>query len=423
MFTALKISVVLAIVSVVSFFSWITFVPVNDWSAYELDKMNSLWIEGLDGVSASDTTNRVADDQAAQELGHQFFFDRRFSVNGSVSCASCHRPELDFTDGLEKSVAIGQSSRNAPSLIGLSYSPWFYWDGRKDSQWSQALSPLEDKSEHGANRIFYAKLIASDPSYLSQYEAIFGKLPDLSSNKRFPIMNGPFNTPENQALWAGMLLSDQLTINEIFANVGKAITAYQRLLIPGNSRFDRFVASTNQDKATTNDTELTGEESRGLRLFIGKGNCTNCHNGPLFSNNSFHNTGLLSYPGTLPDLGRVTAVSKAKEDPFNCLGAFSDDPRSCMELLFTRSGKELVGTFRTPSLRHLKRSAPYGHAGQQTTLADVIKHYNKAPDAMIGHNEAKPLELWPWERWQLEAFLETLDSPPDLDSRWLTPAS
>jgi len=166
---------------------------------------------------------------------------------------------------------------------------------------------------------------------------------------------------------------------------------------------------------------LSPQESRGLRLFIGKASCTNCHNGPLFSNNSFHNTGLLSSPGKLPDIGRIKGIREAKKDPFNCLGSFSDSQQSCMELVFAKSGKEMVGAFRTPSLRNLRRTAPYGHAGQQETLKDVLEHYNEAPDAMIGHNEAKPLDLWPWEMWQLESFLESLDSPPAVDEKWLRP--
>ena len=92
-----------------------------------------------------------------------------------------------------------------------------------------------------------------------------------------------------------------------------------------------------------------------------------------------------------------------------------------MELLYASSTKELVGSFRTPSLRNLKLTAPYGHAGQQQSLAEVLDHYNEAPDAMIGHNEAKPLELWSWELWQLEAFLETLDAPPKIEGKWLAP--
>jgi len=410
-----------ALLVVGSFILWFKFIPVNDWSADEIDQIDSLWIERLSLSPPPDRTNLFADNHEAQLLGLQLFFDKRLSANGLISCSSCHQPNLDFTDGQKTSIAIGTSSRNAPSLIGASYSPWFYWDGRKDSQWSQALSPLEDQAEHGGNRVFFANLIASNFDYRKQYEDVFGALPDLGNKNRFPNMIGPFNTPENKKLWANMLASDQEVINTIFANIGKALAAYQRLLTPGPSRFDHFVSLRNSGTGETADPSLTAEESRGLRLFIGKAGCTNCHNGPLFSNNSFHNTGLLSSPGKLPDLGRVAAVNKAKKDPFNCLGAFSNNNNYCMELLFTKSGKELVGAFRTPSLRNLKRSAPYGHAGQQQTLTEVINHYDKAPDAMIGHNEAKPLELWPWERWQLEAFLESLDSPPNIDSRWLAP--
>ena len=405
------------------FFLWIKLIPVNDWTLEELDQINSLWIERLPKSPPPDQTNAVADNQEAQQLGHQLFFDKRLSANGQISCDSCHNPNLDFTDGLDTSVAIGTSSRNAPSLIGASYGPWFYWDGRKDSQWSQALSPLEDQAEHGGNRVAFAKLIYADSVYRRQYELLFRKLPNLENEIRFPKMLGPFTTPENQKSWAGMRTSDQQIINTIFANIGKAIAAYQRLLTPGPSRFDRFISLSNTRNGGTIGQTLSAQESRGLRLFIGKASCTNCHNGPMFTNNSFHNTGLLSVPGKLPDLGRVTGVNKAKQDAFNCLSSFSDDKNSCMELLYMKSGKELVGAFRTPSLRNLKLSAPYGHAGQQKTLADVIRHYDEAPDAMIGHNEAKPLELWPWERWQLEAFLESLASPPNVDKRWLAPPS
>jgi cytochrome c peroxidase len=79
---------------------------------------------------------------------------------------------------------------------------------------------------------------------------------------------------------------------------------------------------------------------------------------------------------------------------------------------FARRGPELIGAFRTPTLRNVAQTAPYMHRGQIATLADVIDHYDRAPPAMIGHNEAKPLGLSPWERQQLEAFLHTLDGRP-----------
>ena len=99
-------------------------------------------------------------------------------------------------------------------------------------------------------------------------------------------------------------------------------------------------------------------------------------------------------------------------EEFNCMSRYSDDERHrCVELEFARTGAELIGAMRTPSLRNLDNTAPYMHKGQLATLADVLRHYNDAPDAMIGHNEAKPLSLNSRQLSQLEAFLLTLAAP------------
>ena len=110
-------------------------------------------------------------------------------------------------------------------------------------------------------------------------------------------------------------------------------------------------------------------------------------------------------------------------DPFNCLGEYSDDPaRDCPELEFVRTGSELLGATRTPSLRALAHTGPYGHRGQQETLADVLRQYNDSPLAMIGHNEAEfPLGLSRRELRWLEAFLLTLDAPLATEPEWLSP--
>ena len=398
-------------------------VPVQDWSAQERSDIQSMRVDNLDEAFLPDTTNIVSDNPTAQKLGHRLFFDRRLSANGNVACASCHKPDLAFTDGLETSIATGVSKRNAPSLIGSSYSPWFYWDGRKDSLWSQALSPLEDPAEHSGNRSLYSKLIHSDELYKKSYEEIFGVMPNLNDSRRFPRMEGPFTTQENQRVWNSMQSKDRIAINEVFSNIGKALAAYQKVLAPGPSRFDNYASTyllgTPEDVSNT----LSPEETHGLRLFVGKAACTNCHNGPLLTNNSFHNTGLLSLPGKLPDIGRIKGIREAREDPFNCLGLFSDDREACMELMFAKSDKAMLGAFRTPSLRNVALTAPYGHAGQQSTIKEVLEHYNEAPDAMVGHNEAKPLDLWPWELGQLESFLRALNSPPTIAKKWLAPPS
>lgn len=130
----------------------------------------------------------------------------------------------------------------------------------------------------------------------------------------------------------------------------------------------------------------------------------------------------MSLPGEVPDKGRAAGVRQVLSDPFNCRGEFSDaSEKVCAELEFTRSGYEVLGAFRTPSLRNLENTQPYMHKGQMFTLAEVLAHYNEAPLSMIGHNEAKPLALTAVELMQLEAFLETLAAPLATDEKWLRP--
>lgn len=356
------------------------------WTDAEMVVLQSLSLEKLPELP-SDPTNTVADDPRAAAFGRRLFMDTRLSDNGAVSCATCHQPARHFTDGLPKGRAIGESKRNTPSIVGTAYSPWLYWDGRRDSQWAQALSPLEDPEEHGSNRHQVLHVVAADDEYRRAYEQLFGALPDLS-------------------------VADDARLNSAFANIGKAIAAFERTVLPTMARFDQYVAAVVAGDVEKQQTLFSDDEARGLRLFIGQANCTQCHNGPLFTNNEFHNTGVLSAVGEIPDQGRALGLAEVMQDPFNCRGVYSDDPqRHCPELEFARSGPELIGTVRTPSLRNLEGTAPFMHKGQIATLSAVLEHYNEAPVAMIGHNESKPLDLDSRELRQLEAFLGTLAAP------------
>lgn len=362
------------------------------WTEADLVVLKSLSLDSLE-VLAPDPTNAVAENPLAAKLGQALFFDRRLSANGGISCSTCHQPLRNFTDGLPKAQALGTSRRNTPSIVGTAYSPWLYWDGRRDSQWSQALSPLEDPVEHGAGREMIVSVIADDPDYKRRYEELFGELPDLA---------------------------DVVAVNAAFANVGKAIAAYERLLLPGRSPFDDYVAALLANDTARQAELFSDDEIVGLQLFIGEANCTQCHNGPLLTNNEFHNTGVISYPGDLPDKGRVVGVREVMANEFRCGGPYSDDPDGfCRELEYARTGPELIGTFRTPSLRHLENTAPFMHKGQIETLFAVLQHYNEAPLAMIGHNEAKPLQLRNSQLRQLEAFLLTLSAPLGTEAHWL----
>jgi cytochrome c peroxidase len=400
----------------------LTISPVQaagEWTESELKTVARLWIGSLPAVPR-DPSNKAADDPRAQRMGHRLFFDTRLGAGGWVSCATCHRAELAFTDGKTIAEGVRTATRNTMTLLGAAYSPWFFWDGRKDSLWSQALGPLENPREHAGTRTGFAHVIADDARYRADYEALFGAVPDISDYRRFPPAAAPVDDEISRAAWRDMAPVDRVTIDHVFANLGKAIAAYERLIVPGPSRFDRYAADI---LAGRESEELSPTEIEGLKLFVGPARCTRCHNGPMFSNFGFHNTGVPAPAGEAPDAARNRAVKQAYNDPFNCAGSYSDAGQDdCKELIFVNiDGPELVGAFKVPTLRSVPLTGPYMHAGQFPTLAAVLDHYNRAPAAAIGTTELGPLYLGAGEIDALEAFLRTLDSPPVTDPVWLAP--
>jgi cytochrome c peroxidase len=378
--------------------------PGADWTPDEIATLRGLWLGSLPALPP-DPSNRVADDPRAAAFGQQLFFDTRLSVNGTVACATCHQPARDFQDGRPLGQGVGTTTRRTMPLAGTAYSPWLFWDGRKDSQWAQALGPLESPAEHGGTRTQYAHIIAAH--YRTDYEALFGPLPDLSDSARFPARAGPVTDPEARQAWEQMDPADREAITRIYANLGKAIAAYERTITPGRSRFDQYVNALLAGDTAGMRAALSPQEVAGLRLFIGKAQCINCHNGPLFTNNDFHNTGVPAAPGLPQDSGRAQGVRDALADEFNCLSRYSDAaPEECGELRFARVDTHgLERQFKVPSLRNVAERAPYMHAGQLASLADVLEHYNRAPGE---HSELTPLGLSRQELGQLEAFLRTL---------------
>ena len=379
------------------------------WSAEERSRIESLSIAALTRLPP-DPSNRFADNPRAVRLGHRLFFDARLSSSRKVSCATCHLPDKAFTDGLPLAKGVGTTDRKTMTVIGTAHSQFLFWDGRKDSLWAQALGPLESPVEHGGDRTMYAHLIARH--YRAEYEALFGPLPDLSGP---PERAGPVEDANARAAWARLSDAERQAVTRVFANVGKAIAAYERKLMPGESRFDRFARALQEDDRQGMKAALSRDEAAGLRLFIGRANCTDCHSGPLFTNNDFHNTGIPAAAGLPRDAGRAAGVLKVRDDEFNCLSPYSDaKPGQCGHLRFLKTdGHELTRAFKVPTLRNISLTAPYMHAGQKRTLREVLEHYNQAPqlDEHDGHSELKPLNLSDGELGQLEAFLRTLDSP------------
>lgn len=391
--------------------------PLADtWTSAELALIRSLSLSQLPPLPA-DPSNAYADNELAAKLGQQLYFDTRLSGNGGIACASCHKPELMFTDGLPLAVGAGSGTRHTPSLVGLSYSPWFYWDGRKDSQWSQALAPIEAPHEHDIDRLSVARLVTQEQPYEQLYAALFGPAPSLPEQG----IASPLGREAFIAGWNELTEEQKRTINQVFANVGKALAAYQRKLQPGRTRFDDYADSLSESGDIEGGGQLSASELAGLDLFLDKGQCITCHNGPLFTNNEFHNTGVMVLAGQLPPMGRYDGIRIARQDPFNCLGDYSDAANGqCLELEFARDNNELVGAHKTPTLRNVAETAPYMHGGQIASLEDVIRHYNDAPVSMLSHNEAKPLSLRPVEQRQLLSFLRTLSAPLATAGKWLS---
>lgn len=387
------------------------------WSEAELRAIASLRLSQLPPLPA-DPSNRHADDARAAALGKELFFDERFSKPGNVSCATCHQPTHQFQDGRPRGKAIGLTPRRTQPLANVAYSPWLFWDGRKDSLWAQALAPLEDAAEHGATRMYLARQVALH--YRAEYEAVFGALPDFAG---LPEHAGPSGTSAERIAWRNVPEERRREVTRAFANIGKALAAYLRTLVHTPSRFDRYAETlVRRERRRDDDARLTPDEEAGLALFIGKAQCLNCHSGPLFTDHYFHSTRVPPLDAARPDLGRFLGSEDVLADEFNCLGPFSDAaPSQCRELqAIVRADPLQKRAFKTPSLRGVAARPPYMHAGQFATLEAVIAHYIAAPEAdrsfSPGRHQHKfgselvPLALDAREAARLAAFLRTLDS-------------
>lgn len=396
-------------------FLWPTFTglaaaPRTRWTTAQIEELRSMSLMDL-GPLPPDPTNRVADDPRAAALGRRLFFDARLSANGRVACATCHQPERDFQDGLALAVGVGTTARRAMPIAGMARAPFLFWDGRKDSLWAQALGPLESPVEHGGTRAQYAQVVARH--HRDEYETVFGSLPDLSA---VPASAGPLGGASAIAAWLGLSETLREVVTNVFVNIGKAIAAYERQIDFGPSRFDRYVAAVTAGRS--GDDVLNEDEVAGLRLFVGRANCSQCHNGPLLTNNEFHNTGVPARRDLPLDRGRLAGATAVVSDEFNCRSRWSDAPARCAELEFiVTDAHTLERAYKVPSLRNVAERAPYMHGGQLATLAAVLDHYNRAPAAATGHSELRPLRLKPGELRQLEAFLRALSGPLLVEGR------
>lgn len=370
----------------------------------------------------ADTTNKYADTPAAATLGQMLFYDPSYSgaivtgrdgtngglgavgETGKVACVSCHSGQ-GTEDARSKpgNVSLGTNygTRNALSLLDSSYQTWTNWGGRFDSQWSLPPAVAENPATMNGTRLQIVHLVYD--KYKTEYEAVFGALdPAIADTARFPLTGKP-----TQPAWDDMAAGDKTIATRVFANFGKAIAAYIRLLVTKNAPFDQYVAG---DRSALDESQ-----KRGLRAFIGKGACVSCHSGPAFTDGKFH---ALVVPQTGPnvpaaDMGRFQDVPALLASPLNVNGAYSDDTTTTKLAGLVQADSQ-KGQFRTPTLRNVARTAPYMHAGQLATLAEVVKYYDQGGgdpgDAGVTKDPLfKPLGLQGTTAADLVKFMESLN--------------
>jgi cytochrome c peroxidase len=320
--------------------------------------------------------NAFADRDDAAALGMKIFYDNRFSQAGSgVSCASCHDPEHSFSETKARSHTLKEAARNAPDLINAAwYTRSHFWDGKVDNLWSAPLFTFEQDAEMGSSRLHVVHALAA--IYQQRYEKIFGPMPDISEKKRFPDSGRP-GTPEFNAMSA----EDKLVVNQVYANVGKALEAYVRKLAAGRSPFDDFMAGSEQS--------LSAAAQRGMAAFTRHG-CQTCHSGPLFSDESFHKLASKPASGRAQDPGREAGAAFLRNWEFTSNSRFADptrDPGAPMEAPIKTASNQREA-FRTPSLRNVALTPPYGHDGSFATLDQAIDaHAEVLPGQTVAAQE------------------------------------
>lgn len=334
-------------------------------------------------ATGPDPSNRVSGDKAAIALGRALFLSLALSAGRDRNCASCHQPARGFADGRARGFGIARVDRNTMALYNLRLNRWYGWDGKSDSLWAQSIHPILDKRELALTPETLRARIAGDDGLAAGYRETFGAAAEDTR-------------PEG-----------------VLVNVAKALAAFQETVVSGRTAFDDF-----RDASVSGDADgiaaYPEDAKRGLRLFLGRGQCVLCHFGPNFTNAEFHDIGLPHFaePGRV-DPGRYGGVKKLRDSRFNLLGPYNDDAGRTTAG-FTRHVRLIPrqwGEFRVPSLRNLTKTAPYMHDGGKKTLEDVVRHYSELDEERLhqdGEKLLKPLKLTDAEIADLVAFLRTL---------------
>ncbi len=291
------------------------------------------------------------------ELGKKLFFDRRLSGDGTMSCATCHMPELAFTDGQDISLSYPTTKnwRNSPTLINVAFQKYLFHDGRAKTLEDQALFPMMSAFEMNKNLDYLEEQIRVVPEYAEEFKKVFG----------------------------GEVTRERIAM---------AIAAFERTLISLNSPLDKYLKG--------NGSALSDDARKGLDVFNGKGGCAKCHYGVNLSDDKFHALNVPENPLLLNEPS-VTATMRfvAKVYHYEDYRNLREDPG---RYLITKNKKDWKA-FKTPTLREISKTAPYMHNGVFGTLDEVIDFYDSGGGK--GNGVLKPLGLTAEEKKYLKAFL------------------
>lgn len=297
--------------------------PSAQWPAAHVDPDVKFVELGLVPAPVFPTTNPYSKDKA--ELGKLLFFDPRLSGSGQIACASCHDPDLAWADGRTTSFGHSRTSlkRNAPSILNISHVPHVFWDGRAASLEEQATAVVLNQDEMRNDAATVAARLARIPAYPALFKAAFG--------------------------------DDSTTLER----AAMAIATFERTIVTRPNKFDQFL------KGKTD--ALSDSAVRGLHLYRTDARCMNCHLGPTFSDNLFHNDNLTYYGRKFEDLGRYNVTKQAAD----------------------------IGRFKTPSLRNISRTGPYMHNGLFPHLDGALRAYNAGMGVIRRKPEQKDDPLFP----------------------------
>ncbi len=312
-------------------------------------------------------------------LGKLLYHDKRFSADGTISCASCHDQQKAFADGLPTAEGVGKQkgTRNSPTVLNSAFYTTQFWDGRRASLEEQAKDPFLNPIEHGLdNHQAILKVVRGDSTYLEQFLKVFAVDPE------------------------------EITIDHVV----KAIASFERTIISGNSPFDRYQYGGEKDA-------MSEAAIRGLAIYRDKGRCQSCHSidqtHALFTNNDFHNVGVgfKTIEPRLMEIVNAYRTAHAKGEAIDEKVLTDAETSELGRFVLTMRLSD-IGRFKTSGLRNIAVTAPYMHDGSLNTLDEVIDLYDKGGEANpFLDSGIRVLNLSDQEKTDLVEFLKALTSP------------